>query len=208
MLTKYHHQILSNALSESFSPRALSAIATANNYQDRLSGQFGHDEYHVDNNSFKQANDYIEEQRAQTISSLSANDAKAAWAAFGRLTHTAHDFYAHSNYIDLWLARFNGNQPPAPAEIDPVDGALLNDPDLHSGKVYYPLELFYYVRPLRQFVLSRLPRDSHAWMNLDSPEQGYKFDYAMQAAIKRTKIEFDKTTLGFSEKMCRLFLDK
>jgi hypothetical protein len=45
-------------------------------------------------------------------------------------------------------------------------------------------------------------------MNLDSPEQGFKFDYAMQAAIKRTKIEFDKTTLGFSEEMCRLFLDK
>jgi hypothetical protein len=211
MLTKYHYQILSEALSESLSPRALSAIAAANNYQDRLSGQFGHDEYHVDNNSFQQSNDYIEEQRGITISSLNANDAKAAWAAFGRLTHTAHDFYAHSNYIDLWLALFNGNQPPAPHaphEIDPVHPALLNHPDLHSGKVYYPLELFYYVRPLRRFVLSRIPRDSHAWMNLDSPEQGFKFDYAMQAAIKRTKIEFDKTTLGFSEEMCRLFLDK
>jgi len=44
-------------------------------------------------------------------------------------------------------------------------------------------------------------------MNLDSPEQGFKFDYAMQAAIKRTVIEFEKTTEGFSEEMCRLFLD-
>jgi hypothetical protein len=208
MLTKYHHQILHDSLAECFSPRALSAIATANNHQDRLSGQFGHDEYHVDNNAFQQSNDYIEGQRALTISALKANDEKSAWAAFGRLTHTTHDFYAHSNYIDLWLASFNGNTPPAPAETDPVDPTLLNHPNLHSGKVYYPLELFYYVKPLRRFVLSRLPRDSHAWMNLDSPEQGFKFDYAMQAAIKRTKIEFEKTTLGFSEEMCRLFLDR
>ena len=208
MLTKYHHQILSEALSESFSPRALSAIATANNHQDRLSGQFGHDEYHVDNNAFQQSNDYIEEQRALTVSALNAQDAKAAWAAFGRLTHTVHDFYAHSNYIDLWLARSNGSQHPSPTEIDPSDPALLKHPDLHSGKVYYPLELFYFVKPLRRFVLSYIPRDSHAWMNLDSPEQGFKFDYAMQAAIKRTKIEFDKTTSGFSEEMYRLFLDK
>jgi hypothetical protein len=208
MLTKFHVQILSEALSDCFSPRALSAIIKANNYQDRLSGQFGHDEYHVDNDSFKQSDNYMEEQRALVISSLQTNDAASAWAAFGRLTHTAHDFYAHSNYITLWLSRFNGNTPPAPTEIDPVDPNLLNDPDLHSGKVYYPWDALYYVRPLRPFVLSRIPRDSHAWMNLDSPDQGFKFDYAIQAAIKRTKIEFDKTTLGFSDEMCRLFLDK
>ncbi|HZM23313.1 MAG TPA: hypothetical protein VFC02_16305, partial [Anaerolineales bacterium] len=142
------------------------------------------------------------------ISSLKASDAKSAWSAFGRLTHTAQDFYAHSNYIDLWLSQFDGNPHPAPHEVDPIDPTLLNHTDIQSGKVYYPFELFYYIKPLRRFVLSRIPRDSHAWMNLDSPEQGFKFDYAMQAAIKRTKIEFDKTTLGFSEEMCRLFLDK
>ena len=208
MLTPYHVQILAEALADYFSPRALSVITTANNYQDRLSGQFGHDEYHVDNDSFKQSNDYMEEQRALVILSLQANDATSAWSAFGRLTHTAHDFYAHSNYVTLWLSRFNGNTPPAPTEIDPVDPNLLNDPDLHSGRVYYPLDVLYYFQILRPFVLSRIPRDSHAWMNLDSPDQGFKFDYAIQAAIKRTKIEFDKTTLGFSEEMCRLFLDK
>jgi hypothetical protein len=208
MLTRFHVQILTEALSDCFSPRALSAIIKANNYQDRLSGQFGHDEYHVDNDSFKQSNDYMEEQRALAISSLKTNDAASAWSAFGRLTHTAHDFYAHSNYITLWLSRFNGSTPPAPTEIDPVDSNLLNDPDLHSGKVYYPWDALYYFLPLRPFVLSRIPRDSHAWMNLDSPDQGFKFDYAIQAAIKRTKIEFDKTTLGFSDEMCRLFLDK
>ena len=208
MLTQYHIQITSEALADCFSSRALSAITKANNHQDRLSGQFGHDEYHVDNNSFKQSNSYMEEQRSITISSLKAGDAKSAWSAFGRLTHTAQDFYAHSNYIDLWLSRFNGETRPAPPEVDPIDSTLLNHPDIHSGKVYYPLELLYYVKPFRQFVLSLIPRDSHAWMNLDSPEQGFKFGYAMQAAIKRTKIEFDQTTLGFSEEVCRLFLDR
>ncbi|MCK7481640.1 MAG: hypothetical protein M0C28_34060 [Candidatus Moduliflexus flocculans] len=65
----------------------------------------------------------------------------------------------------------------------------------------------YFIKRLRPLILRLIPRDSHAWMNLDTPEQGFKFDYAMQAAIKRTVIEFDKTTTGFSEEMCRLFLD-
>jgi hypothetical protein len=43
-------------------------------------------------------------------------------------------------------------------------------------------------------------------MNLDSPEQGFQFEYAMQAAIQRTVIEFEKTTAGFSAEMCHLFL--
>jgi len=208
MLTRFHIEIISDALADCFSSRALSAIFKANVNQDRLSGQFGHDEYHFDNNAFEKSYAYIEEQRALIVSSLKTNNATSAWSAFGRLTHTAQDFYAHSNYITLWLSRFDGGKPPAPTEIDPVDLTLLNSPDLCSSRVYYPLDALYFVRPLRPYVLSRIPRDSHAWMNLDSPEQGFKFDYAMQAAIKRTKIEFDKTTLGFSDEMCRLFLDR
>src|ERR1700752_1647720 len=98
MLTRYHTKITSEALADCFSPRALSAITKANNHQDRLSGQFGHDEYHVDNNSFKQSHAYMEEQRALVISSLNAKDAPSARSALGRLTHTAQDFYSHSNY--------------------------------------------------------------------------------------------------------------
>ncbi|HVF26511.1 MAG TPA: hypothetical protein VNA23_11510 [Anaerolineales bacterium] len=208
MLTKYHIEILSAALAGCFSSRALAAISKTNVNQDRLRGLLGHDEFHFDNNAFERSYAYMEEQRALIASALKTNQAASAWSAFGRLTHTAHDFYAHSNYITLWLSRLNGETHPLPAEVDPVDLTLLNSPDLRSGKVYYPLEILYYIRPLRQFALSHIPRDSHAWMNLDSPEQGFKFDYAMQAALKRTKIEFDKTTLGFSEEMCRLFLDK
>lgn len=208
MLTQYHIEIMLHALGERFSPRAMSAITYANIHQDRLSGQFGHDEFHFDNNAFEKAYAYIEEQRALTVSALQKNDALSAWSAFGRMTHTLQDFYAHSNYITLWLNRFDEHAVPPSSEVDPVDLTLIQSPDLHSGKVYYPFELLYFIRKTRAFSLRYLPKDSHAWMNLDTPEQGFKFDYAMQAAIKRTVIEFEKTTSGFSQVMCKLFLDK
>ncbi len=218
MLTQYHIEIMLNSLGDRFSPRAVSAIINANIYQDRIAGQFGHDEYHFDNNAFEKSYTYIEEQRALTVSSLNNNDARSAWSAFGRMTHTLQDFYAHSNYVTLWISRFDygprsgaerdGQTLPAPPEIDPLDLSLIHSPDLRSGKVYYPLELLYFVKKVRPYVLPLLPRDSHAWMNLDSPAQGFKFDYAMQAARKRTTIEYEKTTLDFSEATCRLFLDK
>jgi hypothetical protein len=196
------------SLGDRFSPLAMSVITHANINQDRLSGQFGHDEFHFDNNAFDKAYAYIEEQRALVISSLTAGDANSAWQTFGRFLHSEQDFYAHSNYITMWLSRFDGQTLPPPPEVDAMHPSLIHSPDLHSGKVYYPFELLYFVKGLRQHVLPFIPRDSHAWMNLDSPEQGFKFDYAMQAAIKRTVIEFEKTTEGFSEEMCRLFLDR
>ena len=208
MLTQYHIEIMLNALGTRFSPRAMSAIISANIYQDRISGQLGHDEFHFDNNAFEKSYAYIEEQRALTISALQKQDVHAAWSAFGRMTHTLQDFYAHSNYITLWLARFEGQTPPASPEVDPLDPSLIHSPDLHSGKTYYPFEFLYFMRGTKKFSLRILPRDSHAWMNRDSPEQGFKFDYAMQAAIKRTVIEYEKMTLGFLDEMCRLFLDK
>jgi hypothetical protein len=208
MLTQYHIEIMLSSLGERFSARAISEIIYANARQDRLSGQIGHDEFHCDNNQFEKTYAYIEAQRALTISALQKNDALSAWAAFGRFLHSVQDFYAHSNYVTLWVSCFDGKALPAPAEIVPMDPSLLNSPDLCSGKVYYPFELLYFIRKTRNFSLRYLPHDSHAWMNLDSPEQGFKFDYAMQAAIKRTVIEYDKTTAGFSEEMCHLFLDR
>ena len=208
MLTQYHIEIMLNSLGERFSPRAMSAIIYANVHQDRFNTQIGRDEYHFDNNAFVKSYAYIEEQRALTVTALQKNDALSAWAAFGRMTHTLQDFYAHSNYITLWLNRFDRQALPPASKVDPVDLTLIQSPDLRSGKVYLPFEILYFIRSTREFSLRFLPKDSHAWMNLDSPEQGFKFDYAMQAAIKRTVIEFDKTTLEFSDELCRLFLDK
>ena len=208
MLTQYHIEIMLASLGGRLSPRALAAAIQANLHQDRIAGQVGHDEFHFDNNAFEKSYAYMEAQRALTLSSLQKGDAPSAWAAFGRMTHTAQDFYAHSNYISLWLARFEGAAPPSAPEVDPVDPDLTASPSLRSGRIYLPLEALYIFKSTRAFALRWLPRDSHAWMNLDSPAQGFKFDYAMQAAIQKTVIEYDKTTFGFSDGMCRLILDR
>jgi hypothetical protein len=207
MLRPFHIKMMHLALDDVFSAPALEKIIQANVHQDRLRGQIGHDEYHFDNNAFEKSYAYMEEQRALTVSSLVANDAPLAWSAFGRLTHTAQDFYAHSNYIDLWLAFQPDGALPTPPEVTPMDPDLINTPALRSGKVYV-LELLTLIPFLRPFVMPLLPRDAHGWMNLDSPDRGPNFRYAFQAAVKRTKIEFEKTTKDLPEDLVALFVDK
>ncbi len=195
------------ALDDVFSPRALEKMIEANLRQDRVRGQIGHDEYHFDNNAFDQSTAYIKEQRALTVSSLGATDAPSAWAAFGRLTHTAQDFYAHSNYVDLWLSLQPDGAIPTPSEVSALDPDLINSPALRSGKVYL-LELLTLIPPLKPIVMPLLPRDSHGWMNIDSPERGPNFKYVFQAAVKRTEIEFEKTTKDLPGDLFALFVDK
>lgn len=207
MLQPFHIEIMYLALNDMFSPRALEKMIEANLKQDRLLGQIGHDEYHFDNNAFEKSYAYIGEQRALTVSSLMASDTSAAWAAFGRLTHTAQDFYAHSNYIVLWLSHRSDGAIPTPSEVDPLDLDLINSPALRSGKVYF-LEALTIILPLKPLVMSFLPRDAHAWMNLDSPERGPNFQYAFEAAVKRTKIEFERTTKDLPMDLFALFVDK
>ncbi len=207
MLTRFHVEMMHLALDNLFSPRALKKIIAANVGQDRLRGQIGHPEYHFDHNAFDRSYAYIEEQRALTISSLMSNDIPAAWAAFGRLTHTAQDFYAHSNYIDLWLARQTDRRLPSASEVDPVDIDLLHNPALYSGKVYVR-ELLTFIPLLKSFALSILPRDAHGWMNLDSPARGPNFKYAFQAALKRTKIEFEETTKDLPKQLLTQFANR
>jgi hypothetical protein len=207
MFAAFHIDMTRLALKDEFSPRALEAIIAANLNQDHVRGQIGHDEYHFDNNAFEKSYAYIEEQRALTVSALLANDATSAWAAFGRLTHTAQDFYAHSNYVDLWLVRQLEGAHPTPPDIDPVDPNMIQSEALRSGKIYW-FELLSFIPGLKAWVLSRLPRDAHGWMNLDSPERGPHFEFAFQAGIKRTRLEFEQTTKDLPEEVCRLFFDK
>lgn len=207
MLPKIHIEMLHRALADQFSVRALEKIVAANLYQDRPRGQFGHDEYHVDNNAFEKSYAYMEEQRALTVSSLMADDVFSAWSAFGRLTHTAQDFYSHSNYVDLWLARQPQGTSPTPREIDPVDLNVIQSEALRSGKIYL-LDVFTFIPFLKPLVMPLLPRDAHGWMNLDSPARGAKFPYAFHAAVKRTRIEFEQTTKDVPDEVCHLFLDK
>lgn len=193
MLLKFHAELLRQALSEEISPEALRAITAANLAQDSLRNQVGHDELHFDNNAFPQGRRYIEDQRARIVPALLQGQVSPAWQAFGRLSHTAQDFYAHSNYISLWVAAHAAGAPAS--EVDPLEASLLESPALHSGKLYYPGELLYFIPPLRKFALARLPADSHARMNLDSPAQGPLFEFAFAAALKRTRLEFGQVRL-------------
>ena len=190
MLIPIHEEMTREALGEHFSPRALEIIIAANRKQDALRGQIGHDEFHFDNNAIEKGFRYINEQRGFVLASLLSPGVLSAWIAFGRLTHTAQDFYSHTNYISLWLDQHPGT-PPTPPEIDPVQKSLLRSPSLHSGKIYLPMDALYFVPFLRKFALKLLPEDSHGKMNLDSPAQGPRFEYARAAAVKRTQHEFD-----------------
>jgi hypothetical protein len=205
VLVPYHRLITTRALEDLFSPSALQAVVEANLGQDNLGGQLGHDEFHFDNNAFAESRAYIEAQRLLISPALESGNAAAARAAFGRLTHTAQDFYAHSNYIPLWLKRFSEGELPLPARVEPFDSALLASPELRSGRLYYPLEALSFIPALKKFVLPLLPRDSHAWMNLDGPESGPGFDYAFEAAVRATRREYDRTISALSGHLVTLF---
>jgi hypothetical protein len=188
MKEKYHRAITEQALRPHFSSDSLESIVQANLRQDAIRYQFGYDHFHYDNNSFAAADAYITEQRRAVIDALqNGADVSLARAAFGRLIHTAQDFYAHSNYTALWRERHSG---AAPDQIHPQLAEVIGDSRLKSGRLYYPLELFAFIPLFKPLILPLLPHDSHAWVNKDDPGQP-DFDYAYTAAVKRTILEFE-----------------
>ena len=206
MLVPIHEEMTREALSSRVSSRALEVIIAANRKQDAISGQIGHDEFHFDNNAIDEGRRYINEQRGFVIASLLSPGVLSAWIAFGRLTHTAQDFYSHTNYISMWLDQYSGT-PPTPPEIDPVQKDLIESPKIHSGKIYFPMDVLYFVPFLRKVSLALLPHDSHGRMNLDSPKQGPRFAYARTAAVKRTQYEFEILEKILTPEMFAKFTD-
>jgi hypothetical protein len=211
----YHVEMMKRALGGRLSPRALAAATRANLGQDSLAGLF-RPEFHFDDNLFEKSLSYIEACREAAARSP---DPAGAWAAFGRLSHGAQDFYAHSNYVALWadqqtLVPGSGPGPgrlPPPEKIDGLDPALLQHSRLRSGRVYWPTEALWILRPLRPLVKALVPKDSHAWMNLDEPGCGPLFPYAIEAAVQRTQAEFERTLALIGETQgeatMRRFLD-
>jgi hypothetical protein len=187
----YHRQITLEAMQRTLSPETLEIIIAANLGQDGLIGQIAHPEYHFDSNTFVLGLAYIESQRVIARNYLHSSGSnpsnrRPGWQALGRLLHGAQDFYAHSNYAFLWLDSHKG---AIPEEIEPHDPMVLDSPSLHSGRTYYPLELLDFIPYLHPLALRLLPHDSHAWMNLDGPERGPLFAYALCAARKRSSYE-------------------
>jgi hypothetical protein len=207
MFKEIHRAITAEALRGQFNEITLEAVIFGNTHQDRPAGQVGHPEFHFDENAFERGRMYMEQNRLQVLPALERGDSLSAWHAFGRLTHAAQDFYAHSDYVTLWLERFPADGWPPPAEIDPLDADLLAGP-LRSGKIYWPLEPLSWIPTLKRFIIPLLPHDSHAWMNLDTPERGAKFAYAYAAAVKRTAHEFKQTTRLIPPGLLTIFMGR
>jgi hypothetical protein len=201
--TQYHRSITIQALGPHFSQNALETVIAANLGQDLWHYQVGHDHFHYDNNSFAAGDAYLAELRHSVTDALQRGEALPAHQSFGRLTHTVQDFYAHSNYIALWRSRHPG---AAPDETDPLLVELLTDSRLHSGRIYYPWEVFAFIPALKRYILPLLPRDSHAWMNLDDPSRP-NFDYAYAAAVKRTTLEFERLCQALNAEQIYLFTE-
>lgn len=202
---QYHREITYRALNNFFSTHALETIVEANLGQDGIIGQLGHPEYHFDNCKFTEGRDYIRVQRETIFSTLNGlkqdgifestqEDLYPSWKAFGRLIHAVQDFYSHSNYVALWLARerlrATDKERKIPVEkIDPLDPDLLYSSGLRSGLTYFPWDYLGAIPQLEPFARYFAPLDSHTLMNLDGPERGSKFAYAYVAAFRRTRYE-------------------
>lgn len=202
MKEKYHRAITEQALRPHFDAAMLEEIVRANLGQDVIRYQFSHDHFHYDNNAFAAGDAYIAEQRRAVIETLQGGGpASLARAAFGRLTHTAQDFYAHSNYTALWRERHPGAMPD---DIAPYLAEVVSDPRLKSGRIYPPLEYLSFLPLLAPLVIPMLPRDSHAWMNKDDPSRP-DFDYAYVAAVKRTEYELQQIRRAITPKQFSSF---
>ena len=207
MRKTYHLEICERALADQFSSRALDVIIKANIRQDKIRYQFKHPHFHFDSNAFEASFNYIKEQRQIILEiSDSFDKLQASWQAFGRLTHVVQDFYAHSNYIQLWLNTFSSQEKPYPQQVVAMDMEILQDPNLHSGNIYflYWLAFIPWFYAIAHYLA---PKDSHTHMNLDHPNRGMQFSYAIEAAVKRTVYEYNQTTALLGSERSSLFKD-
>lgn len=191
MEAQYHRQMIHQALAPHFAPADLETIIQANLGQDSLRGLLN-PLYHFDNSLFAPCEAYVAQQRqTAVIACTQQQNRPAALQAFGRLLHGRQDFYAHSNWVSLWVAAQGG-----PANCHPADIPICPDstavPGLISGRAAIPLYLLYRI-PLFGRLLRRLyfPPDTHDAMNLDDPGRGPLFPFALAAATKHTQAELD-----------------
>jgi hypothetical protein len=191
MLTLYHRQITLQALEGRMGRSAISAVIRANILQDGLQGQIGHPEYHFDDSQIEAANQYIASLRQQALVELGVLNAEGAWNAFGKLTHAAQDFYAHTTYIRIW--REHQSDPTRlPEGNDFMLPEIMNDPNLISGRFYAPWEWITFIPWLGHLIGRAFPKDSHAYLNNDSPAASKFYPQVHQAAVLRTIYEYNQ----------------
>lgn len=210
MKSNYHNEITRLALENQFSEQALKTIIEANIKQDRICYQIGHDHIHFDGSAFESGFLYLDEQEKFLLQQLQNDKSSHAWKALGRITHSWQDFFSHSNYVQLWA---ENHQDLLAEDIVVDDPDILNHPDLTSGKSYVAIELLIMIPGLKALINPFIPKDSHAYMNLDSPSSGQFFNFAYWAALKATRVAYEKISqkiihVDHSGKMLDQFKDK
>lgn len=191
MQARFHVQITNMAVGHRFDGADFVRIARANLSQDRLQYLVFHPQLHFDGSALRAAQAYISQQRRLAVRLLAYGDRAGALDAFGRLTHTRQDFYAHSNWVELWVAQQGGLGQVTPDDVEiclnplAVPGLISgNGSVVHflAGRV--PLYGRWHVRHLT-------PPDDHEAMNLDHPGRGPLFPFAVAAATKHTAVELE-----------------
>lgn len=199
MLSQYHIEITENTLGSFFTAPSLREIARANVGQDSLASWFGVEtRRHVCDCTVEASLDYVEEEQA-TIAKLAQQpgDEARQRAALGRLLHTVQDFYAHTNYVSLWVAERGETMSMESGELDP---RLLAHPQLQIAQWLTWREPFYYVPVVGQAMRRVwLPKSSHEAINLDSPKCGAHFYLAMAGARQRTRREYARAVAAIRE---------
>lgn len=185
MHTKYHKIITRSCFEDWFTEIALQAIIKANITQDKPRYQFGHDYIHFDGSAFEAGFKYIDNQFHSLYESIKKTRYQQAWDALGHISHSWQDFYSHSNYVLLWINKYNTADPQ---NISPNDEFIMNHKNLTSGKNYGLIEFVALLPVIKRLILPLMPEDSHAKMNLDGPHADPLFSFALIAAKKRTSM--------------------
>lgn len=190
MFPRYHRQVTHAALNAFFGEVELEEVISANLAQDHISGQIGHPEFHFDDSEFLRTYAYLANLKSNILDGIGSGSKLAdSRANFGRFTHAIQDFYAHSNYIRLWAQKHQVTPENWNGDIEFMDKAIINDSQLISGHFYSPWELITFIPFFGRCLIPLFPRDSHAVLNIDSPDKSDWFPLAFKAAELRTRYE-------------------
>jgi hypothetical protein len=168
-------------------------VISGNLKQDHLASQFGHPEFHFDDSEFERTHRYLSQLKTGIINNVSAGTSyQEARTDFGRFTHASQDFYAHSNYIRLWAQKHKITPETWNGEIDFMDGEIIHSKELISGHFNPPWEMITFLPFIGQMFIPLFPKDSHAYLNIDSPYKNDWFPLAFKAAEMRTRYEAEQ----------------
>jgi hypothetical protein len=87
-----------------------------------------------------------------------------------------------------------------------MDMDIMRNSQLQSGNVYF-LDWLAFIPGFYAITHYLTPADSHTHMNLDHPNRGMQFSYAMEAAVKRTVYEYHQIATLLGSKKLSLFKD-